>query len=274
MKFVSGGEGAAVAGTRDQMMHGFLFFHTDFGDGIAFGFLGVDSRIVIDLVLGVATDLCDGLDISHEGGVRGLEIVVGERVLAWPQLLLGAPALHKIFIQKGATGVVVETYFVLDRAVLMHLWFVRKNQLVTVLVVLEEIEDAALLHQARDKIECSFAILNNVFPLRVAALRAILKILKAMILKDFLDDFGDGLLLKNLAIGCAREEPEPGNNFSTIMAKAVVATYTSKAADKTVPMTLAIPSMVHRDGHLLADDVLVDYGVIFRQKFDGKTEEL
>src|SRR6266566_877555 len=126
----------------------------------------------------------------------------------------------------------------LDRAVFVHLRFVGKKQLVSILIVLKEIEDAALFHQARDKVEGSLAILDDVFALRVTALGAVLKILKAVVLEHFFYDLGDGFLLENLAISGARQEPEPRNDFGVVVGKTAVATYESKTAHETVPITM------------------------------------
>src|SRR5207245_4404661 len=63
MKFVTWGERATVAGTGDQVVGSFFFFHAKFGDGVAFGFINVDAGIVVNFILGVAADLGDGLHI-------------------------------------------------------------------------------------------------------------------------------------------------------------------------------------------------------------------
>src|SRR6266851_4016772 len=140
--------------------------------------------------------------------------------------------------------------------------------------MLKEIEDAVLLHQARDKIESGLAILDNIFALGVATLGEVLKILEAVILEDFLNDFGDGFLLENLAIGGAGKEPEPGNNLSVVVAETVVATNTGKAAYKAIPMTLVIHGMVNGDGHLLADNVLERNRMVFGEKLGGEMKWL
>src|SRR5467141_1687236 len=107
MKFVTWGERATVAGTGDQVVGGFFFFHAKFGDGVAFRFINVDAGIVIDLVLRVAANFGDGLHVGHQGRVRRLKVIVGESVLAGAQLLLGVPAPYNVFLQENATGRVV-----------------------------------------------------------------------------------------------------------------------------------------------------------------------
>src|SRR5713101_276717 len=266
MKFVTWGERAAVAGTGDQVVGGFFFFHAKFGDGVAFGFINVDAGIVINFVFGVATDLGDGLHVGHQGRVRRLKVIVGECVLAGAQLLFSAPAPHDVFLQERAAGGVVEAHFMLGGTVFVHLGLVGKNQLVSVLIVLEEIEDAVLFHQARDKVEGGLAILDNVFALGIAALGAVLKILKAVVLKNFFHDFGNSLLLKNLAIGGTGEEPEPGDNFGVVITEAIVTAHASEAADKAIPIPLVITGMVDLESHLLADNVLERDGMVFGEE--------
>jgi len=169
---------------------------------------------------------------------------------------------------------VIKPDFVLNGAVLVGLRIVREDQLVRVFVVLEEIVDAVLFHQAGDEIESSFAILNYVFPLVITGLCAILKILKAMVLKDFFHDFGNSFLLKNLAIGGACEEPKPWHDFGAIVTVAIVATDKSKAAYKTVPVPLVVAAMMQTDGYALADDVLERNGMILREEVRGEMKEL
>src|SRR5229473_6371622 len=129
--------------------------------------------------------------------------------------------------------------------------------------MLKEIEDAVLLHQARDKIESGLAILDNIFALGVAALGEVLKILEAVILKHFLDDLGDSFLLENLTVGGAGEKPEPRNDFGTVIAEAIVAAHAGKAADVTIPVTLVFAGMVDLERHLFTDNVFERDGMVF-----------
>src|SRR5215469_26732 len=136
----------------------------------------------------------------------------------------------------------------------------------SVLVVLEEIEDPVLFHQTRNKVEGGFAVLDDVFALGISSLSAVLKVLKGVILEDFLDNLGDGLLLENLAVGGAREEPEPGNNFSVVTREAVVATNARESANKPIPVPLVSANVLRLDGNSLADNILKRYGVILREQ--------
>src|SRR6266568_757655 len=262
VKFVTGGEGAAVARAGDQVVRGLLFFHADLGERIAFGFFCMDPGIIINFVFSVSTDFGNGLHIGHQGSVRRLKIIVRESVLAGPQLLFSAPAFHDVFLLKSAARSVVEAHFMLDGTVFVDLGLVGEYQLVGVLVVLKEIEDAVLSHQARDKVEGSLAILDDVFALGVAALGAVLEILEAVVLENFLDDLGDSFLLENLAISGARQEPEPRNDFRAVVTKSIVAAHTGKAAYVTIPETLVVAGQVKGDFYLLANNVLESDGMI------------
>src|SRR6266581_5989765 len=270
VKFVTGGEGAAVARAGDQVVRGLLFFHADLGERIAFGFFCMDPGIIINFVFSVSTDFGNGLHIGHQGSVRRLKIIVRESVLAGPQLLFSAPAFHDVFLLKSAARSVVEAHFMLDGTVFVDLGLVGEYQLVGVLVVLKEIEDAVLFHQARDKVEGSLAILDDVFALGVGALGTVLEVLEAVVLKNLLDDLGDRFLLENLAIGGAREEPKPGHDFGAVVTEAIVTANASKAAYKAIPVPLVIARMLDRDCHLLANDILEGDGVNLGQKFNRK----
>src|SRR6266568_34075 len=262
VKFVTGGEGAAVARAGDQVVRGLLFFHADLGERIAFGFFCMDPGIIINFVFSVSTDFGNGLHIGHQGSVRRLKIIVRESVLAGPQLLFSAPAFRDVFLLKSAARSVVEAHFMLERTVFVDLGLVGEYQLVGVLVVLKEIEDAVLFHQARDKVEGSLAILDDVFALGVGALRTVLEVLKAVVLEDFLDDLGDSFLLENLAISGARQEPEPRNDFRAVVTKSIVAAHTGKAAYVTIPETLVVAGQVKGDFYLLANNGLESDGMV------------
>src|SRR6267154_429615 len=245
IKFVARTKRAAVAGAGNHVMQGLFFFHAKFGDGIAFGFLGMDTGIIIDFIFCVAADFGDGLDIGHQGAVGSLKIIVGKSVLAGTQFLLGAPAFHNVFLQEGAAGSVVEAHFMLYGTVLVNLRFVGEYQLVAVLIVLKEIENAIFLHQASDKIVGSLAVLDDVFALGVTALSAVLKILEAVVLEDFFDDFGNSLILKNLAIGGTRQEPQPRNDFRTLTSEPIVTAQTGEPAHVSIPGSLVVARIVN-----------------------------
>jgi hypothetical protein len=74
--------------------------------------------------------------------------------------------------------------------------------------------------------------------------------------------------LEYLAVGGAGEEPEPGNDFGTVIAEALVAAHARETAHKAIPMPLVIARMLDRDCHLLANDILERNRMIFREKLN------
>ena len=80
-------------------------------------------------------------------------------------------------------------------------------QRVFVVLVLEEIVHAFLLHQAADEIEIRFAILHAINLGLVAAIERFFEIAEAVIAKDFFNDIRNRLVLKDATVGGAREEP-------------------------------------------------------------------
>ena len=141
----------------------------------------------------------------------------------------------------------------------------------TAVCMLEEIEDAVFLHQPRDKVKGRFPVLDDVFALRITSLGSVLKVLKTVILKNLLDDFGDSFLLEDLAIGSAGKKPKPGNNFRAVVSEAIVALETRKLADNTIPKTFSIREQ-HGNRDRLSDDGLVLHIVVFRKKVRGKVK--
>src|SRR5579859_904795 len=141
------------------------------------------------------------------------------------------------------------------------------------LIVLEEIENATFFHQARNEVESGLAILHDVLALRIAALRAILKILKTEKIKNLFDDIRNIFLLKDAAIRSAREKPEPRYDFRAIVAERNVASQARKATDEAVPVALLVVGGGNGDGDALADDILERHGVVFRQKVGIEVEQ-
>src|SRR5271168_4189684 len=117
MKFVTGGEGTATAGTGDDLVEDFFFLHAKLGYGVAFGLAGVNAGVIVNLVFGVAADFRDSLDIGHEGGVGSLKIIVGKRVFAGPQFLLSVPTGDEIFVLRLYARIEIKPDFVLYRTV-------------------------------------------------------------------------------------------------------------------------------------------------------------
>jgi hypothetical protein len=172
----------------------------------------------------------------------------------------------------GARGN-VEAKRGLRGAVFVDTGLIGEGQFVAALVVLEEIENPVLLHEARDEIEGGLAVLHDILALHVGGLGFVLKIVKAEVVEDLLQNVGNGFLLEDFTVGGACEKPGPGNDFSTVVAEALVAADEGKAADKTVPVALAVVRHTHADGDALADDVLRDDGVIFGEQVRAEMEK-
>src|SRR4029079_15643451 len=94
---------------------------------------------------------------------------------------------------------------------------VAQNEIVFTILVLAEIVDAFLLHEAADEIEGGFAISNTILPGFVGAVQPEDEIAEAMILENLFQDLGYRQILENPAIGRAREEPEPRHNRGSIL---------------------------------------------------------
>ena len=111
-------------------------------------------------------------------------------------------------------------------------------------LVLEVVENAVLLHQARDEIEVGFTVLDAVLALIIGGGQRELVVLEAATLEDLLDNVRDGLVLEDAAIGNAGKEPEPGHDFHLVVGEADVGTALGKSADKAVEVARAVIGQV------------------------------
>ena len=93
---------------------------------------------------------------------------------------------------------------------------VREHQRVLAVLVLEEVEDALVLHQAGDEAEGSLVVLHAVFARRVALRQAVLVVGEAEFGEEARDDVGRGLVLEDAAVGGERQMPEPGPEFRVV----------------------------------------------------------
>src|SRR5207237_857244 len=91
---------------------------------------------------------------------------------------------------------------------------IRQNQCVLAVLVREIIVNALLFHQTADEVEIRLAILDAIFPGFVAGRKLELIIAETEGGEDILDDRWHGHILENVAIGGARQKPEPGNDGS------------------------------------------------------------
>ena len=64
-------------------------------------------------------------------------------------------------------------------------------------LVLEIIINALLLHQAAHEGESGFPVLHTVIPFAIGAAQPVNDVAEPMILKDLVENLGDGVILKN-----------------------------------------------------------------------------
>src|SRR5690348_6423385 len=64
-ELVTRSESAAISGSSDDVMNRFFLFHANFSYGVAFALVDVHAGIVVNFVLGVASDFGHGLDVRH-----------------------------------------------------------------------------------------------------------------------------------------------------------------------------------------------------------------
>ena len=212
---------------------GFLLLHAKLGKGCAVGSGRVFTGIIENLEIGVPSNRDDGWFCGQQTGGRGLEVVVGQRVFSAPQFLLEVPGIDDVVLVK-ATGHQVVSGILLPGAFLMGAGGVSNHHGVLPFFMLEEVEDAVLLHEARDEVEVCFAVLNTVLHRRVAAVERELVVLKASIAENLLDDVVDFLVMENLAVGVPRQHPYPRNYFHLVMGEAGIRATLAKVADHAI----------------------------------------
>ena len=87
-----------------------------------------------------------------------------------------------------------------------------------ILLMAEEVEDAHLLHQARDKVQRGFPVLHAELELGVVAARDRQLIIgEAEGLEDLFDDVGNVQVLEDAAIGAVSEIPEPRHDVCAVL---------------------------------------------------------
>src|SRR5206468_1407824 len=121
---------------------------------------------------------------------------------------------------------------------------------VLAVAVLEVVVDAFFFHEAAHEIEVGLPILHAVFPLGILPGEAIVEHRHRMVGEDLLDDVGDRLFLENLAIGRARQKPEPRAHGHPIFVVAAERFALGKAGDVAVEVAVATlhELELHRDG--------------------------
>jgi hypothetical protein len=119
-----------------------------------------------------------------------------------------------------------------------------------------------------------FPVLDAVVPGLKATLKRVLDITKTEILTDFQDNVGHGHILENATIGGAREKPEPGDDFSSIMCKPHIIARLRKTADAAVDIALTAIRQEDAEGDPLTHNPVKGNGGVCREQIEMKMEQL
>ena len=271
IELVAGGEGAAHARSVRDLVNGLFFLHANLGQRGAIRLRRVQAGKVEDLHGGVVTHGVDGRLRGGEIGGRGGEVIVGERVLAAAQFLPDAPRVHHVADVQAACRQ-VEGGAVLSRARLVRAAGIAQHHGVRAVVVLEEVEDAELLHQPGDEIEIRLPVLHAILQLLVCRGKRGL-VIDAPIVQDLLNDLRDRHVMENAAIGVARERPQLGHYLQFIPRHVAVFAGTGEMADDAVEVALRIIRLLDVDGDALADNLREIDGRVFRQRGEMEMEQ-
>ena len=181
------------------------------------------------------------------GGGRG-EVVVAEAVRAGTQLQIGGPFPHMVL--DGALLGLAEIERQRPAGHAVGIGVVGQHQRVLAILVGEVVIDAELLHQPRDEIERAFAVLHAVFQNRAAGLvlPLVLDCGKPVILEHGVDDVPGGLLLIDLAILRAGEQPDPGPQLDMVAIGAAAEPGEAGAGQDAVEIGLGLVGIGHGDG--------------------------
>src|SRR5882724_2661280 len=151
---------------------------------------------------------------------------------------------------------------------------VGENHLMLVLGVLEEVVDTCFLHQTADEIEVGLAILNTVFEIGIA-LQPQFVFSKSVLGENFLDDVGNALLRKNLAVRDACKHPEPGPEDETISVIGVLDADPFGFDEGAVEIALGSVVSFDRDAAVCANCLVeINALLLLAQCFDTELEQL
>src|ERR1039457_5538226 len=274
---VARGESAVLAFGSNEHAGGRLFLHADVGDALVLveevtrvgGLIapglgdgiearGVAARVFVDFELVVAGDVqlmadaagADGFD----DGLGGIQVLFGELEVMAPggefagaDFLLLAPVGDAILLENDVRAVLPGGGGKIGHGG-MGQRAVGEHELVAAGGMLEEIKDAFFLHEAADKREIGFVVLDAI----LAGLQGLLDLIgHVQAGKDLPEDVGDGDLLEGPAILFAAKEPQFGDDLQHIVSELIVAKTLRDPADHAVDIAL-IGAVSHFDGDLLA----------------------
>jgi hypothetical protein len=171
------------------------------------------ARILIDLELGAGLGRLRGL----HGEPRLVQVEVAERDLTRAHALAEAKLCHVLAVRDHASGrIEPQRGRPGDRRVRPGV--VGHHEHVLVGAVLEEVEDAVLLHQTGDESEVGFAVLHAVVARGVLAEQVEAKALgrETGPRQHLLQDVGGGEVLKDAAVMAVLQAPDPRHELGLV----------------------------------------------------------
>ena len=106
----------------------------------------------------------------------------------------------------------------------MRVYSIAENQPVDAVLVLEEIIDPLMLHQPVNEVEIGLPVLHAVIPERMSATESSRPVRQLVLVKNFLDDFDDALVLENPAVSGPGQKPQERNQGQLIPVKILIGT--------------------------------------------------
>ena len=147
------------------------------------------------------------------------------------------------------------------------------DQRVFAVLVLEIVVNTLLFHQSADEVEVGFPVLRAVFPGSIGSAQRLFEVAEAVLPEDLLDDVRDGHFLKNTAVRCARQKPQPRSKHRLVSRVAAepagLAEFTAVAVEVTVATILDFDP----NRHVLADDIVEVDRFGFAQEVEADFEQ-
>ena len=134
----------------------------------------------------------------------------------------------------------------------MDVWIVYKQKCMFAFFMFVVVINPFLFHQAADKIKVSLAVLHAIIPFPVSGPGVVFKRPIIEVFEHFLNNFRDGFVLKNPAIGGARQKPQPRMNGRKVPGITALIDGLRNAADIAVKVTLFVASQIEPDRDILA----------------------
>ena len=216
--------------------------------GQVFAMAGVGKAVapVIHLVVGVSM-VPGGAANLLQAGSGFLEVIVVSDELAGLDGFRDLPGGDAFFASPAALAGRHETESFVVGQGLVTIDEVGQDQRVRSFGVFEEIINALLSEQARQKVEIRLIVLNGIADFLVAVEQFLLDG-KRVVGQDFVGNLHHGLVLEYLAVAGAGGVPQPGGEFGLVFGIAVDLSNLVKAGDLGVEVARAIVLGVDADG--------------------------